>query len=97
MPPSIASPNRFFPQNVLTVYCIESVFARWHCSNLHVLSQPSRLFVLLSSHCSVPARTPSPHTMLRHVAEHVAVFGGSHCSFVLGLTKPSPHIEVTHT
>jgi len=35
--------------------------ARCSCSKLHLLSQPSRLITLPSSHCSVPVRTPSPH------------------------------------
>src|SRR5262249_2334158 len=95
--PTIAPPSAFFVQYVSVPNGSVSAFTRWHCSNLHELSQPSRFVVLPSSHCSVPARTPSPHVMLLHVAEHVAVFGGSHCSPPAVSMKPSPHVELTHS
>src|SRR6186713_3289454 len=74
-----------------------SALTRWLCSNLHPLSQPSRLIRLPSSQSSLPARTASPQTMFRHVDEQVAVLGGSHCSPFAVLTKPSPHVDVTQS
>src|SRR5688572_28911464 len=93
----MAEPSWFAVQYVSVLNAIASVLTRWHCSNLQLPSQPSRFVVLPSSHCSVPSRTALPHTMFWHVAEHVAVFGGSHCSPFVVLTKPSPHADVTHS
>ncbi len=41
--------------------------ARTSCSKWQVESQPSRLVRLPSSHCSAPARTPSPQTIFWQV------------------------------
>jgi hypothetical protein len=30
------------------------------------------------------------------MASHVIVFGGSHCSPVIALTQPSPHVDAVH-
>ena len=99
--PTIAEPSAFFGQNALVALFggspIDSVLTRWHCSNLHALSQPSRFAMLPSSHCSRPARTASPHTMFLQLAEQVAVFGGSHCSPPGVSMKPSPHVEPTQS
>ena len=50
--------------------------------------------------CSPASRTPLPQgltTTALHVASHITVPGGSHCSPLAGSTQPSPQLEALHT
>src|SRR5260221_3566775 len=69
-------------------------FARRSCSSLQCESQPSRFTRFPSSHCSCPARTPSPQSMFWQFESQVVPLGGSHCS--PGSTAPLPHKFARH-
>src|SRR4051794_6381037 len=58
-------------------------------STLQAVLQPSRLTALLSSHCSVPALMPSPHTVWQALGAPVQTQPGSTWQLAL---QPSPAV-----
>src|SRR5260221_353393 len=71
-----------------------TLVARWFCSKRQCESQPSKLSVFPSSHCSWPARTPSPQTMFWQLLSQLTPSGGSHCS--PGSTTLLPQLSGRH-
>src|SRR5262249_55875042 len=88
--PVMAPPRRLAVQNESVSKASDSELKRMACSNSQVELQPSVFVVLPSSHCSAPARTPSPQTIGWHSSSQVVPFGGSHPSPCSGSTMPSP-------